>query len=128
MQDRPDATELLAAMKVFLETDVLPNLKGRARFHALVSANVCGIVGREIELAPAQREAEIERLCLLLGIADDGAAGSDRAAFVRYLNEQLVDCIEAGAADQGEWRAEVFTHLRETVREKLAIDNPSMLA
>jgi hypothetical protein len=128
VQDRPDASELLAALAAFLEADVLPRLEGRARFHGLVAANVCGIVGRELTLAPAQREAEIARLCALLGRIDDGRPGADRAALVHTLNEELVARIDAGEADAGPWRREVFRHLRATVRERLAIDNPKLLA
>lgn len=127
MQDRPDATELLRAMQSFLETEVLPQLKGRARFHGLVSSNVCGIVAREIELGPAQREQEIARLLALLDLEDLDKPGADRARLVAKLNHELVARIEAGEADDGTWRTAVFAHLRETVREKLAIDNPKML-
>ena len=44
MQDRPTALELLAAVRAFLEDDVLPCLEGRKRFHGPVAVNILGKV------------------------------------------------------------------------------------
>src|SRR5262245_14783864 len=67
MQDRPNAAELLEAVRGFLEKDVLPALEGTAKFHARVAANVLAIVGRELALEPGHLAAEWERLDGLLG-------------------------------------------------------------
>ena len=48
MQDRPDARELLDAVRAFLEEQVVPALDGTRQFHARVAANVLAIVGREL--------------------------------------------------------------------------------
>ena len=39
MQDRPTYAELLAAVRHFLEADVVPRLDGPKKFHARVAAN-----------------------------------------------------------------------------------------
>ena len=49
--DRPTKQELLAAVRSFLEKDLLPELEGVRRFHARVSINALGIVLRELELS-----------------------------------------------------------------------------
>ena len=69
MQDRPSVCELLAAVRAFLEDDVVPALDGRRRFHARVAANVLAIVGRELAAEEATLAAEWRRLAELLGHA-----------------------------------------------------------
>ena len=53
MQNLPSARELLTAVREFLNNVAMPELSGRARFHARVAANVLGIVERELELGTA---------------------------------------------------------------------------
>jgi hypothetical protein len=127
MQDKPTATELLDALAVFLRDEVAPRLDGGLRFKALVGANVAGIVSRELTLGPAQDRAQLERLAALLGLASDPAT-DDVATRVRDLSFELCRRIDSGQADQGPWRSQVIDHLRQSVEEKLAIDNPKLLA
>lgn len=49
---RPTAVELVAAVREFLEGDVMAATAGRVRFHARVAANVLAMVERELELGP----------------------------------------------------------------------------
>jgi hypothetical protein len=129
MQDRPTATELLTAVREFLEHDVLPGLEGRKRFHMLVATNVLSIVAREIEEEETLLVAEWRRLRDLLRV-DDAAAperlGALRAA-VRALTERLVERIRAGDADAGSFGDAVRAHVRATVVEKLRVANPKFL-
>lgn len=129
MLDKPDAKDLLEALAAFLANDVVPELHGRKRFHALVAANVARILARESELGPSVQEREIVRLSRLLGREPDGAAASaeERMALETALGRELVSRIDAGEADEGPWRDEVYAYLRETVADKLRIDNPRML-
>jgi len=56
MSDRPTAGELAAAVREFLETEILPTLDDhRLRFRTLVAMNALSIVERE---APEPTEAE----------------------------------------------------------------------
>ena len=62
MQDRPDAAELLRAVRAFLEEEVVPRFESRRRFHALVAANLLAVLERERELEEEQLVAEWDRL------------------------------------------------------------------
>jgi len=126
MQDRPTARELIAAVRGFLEDDVVPALEGRRRFHALVAANVLAIVERELAGEETALMAEWEALARLLG--EDAPRPPERLdalrAAVRALNEVLADRIRRGEADADPFRDAVRAHLREAVRAKLRVANP----
>ena len=50
MSDRPNAVELLEAVREFLEREILPALDDqRLRFRTLVAMNALGIAQRELE-------------------------------------------------------------------------------
>jgi hypothetical protein len=128
MQDRPSYEELLEAVRGFLERDVVPALEGTRKFHARVAANVLAIVQRELAAEPAQLAAEWRRLDALVGFEETPL---DLVALKRGLTERSRDLcrrIQAGEADTGEFRRAVIAHVRETVREKLAVANPKLLA
>lgn len=114
-QDRPDASELLGAVREFLENDVMPATEGRVQFHTRVAANVLGIVERELTLGPDLESAERARAAALLG--HDGTP--------RALERELAAAIRSGSLDHVP--AEVRAHVRATVREKLLIANPKYL-
>lgn len=125
MNDEPRAEELLRAVEVFLEQDVVPRLEGVARFHARVAANVVAMVAREIETQDAQLRGEWLRLSELLE-RDDAYPETREAAWValRQRNEALCERIRAGDADAGPWRHAVLAHLRRTVAEKMEVSRP----
>lgn len=112
-QDRPTATELLEAVREFLEAEVLPTVDGRLAFHTRVAANALGIVGRELALGTEHDAEEHARLVGLLG----------RDAPLAELNRDLAARLRAGELDDR--RTEVVAHLRSTVQAKLEIANPS---
>jgi hypothetical protein len=128
MQDRPSLAELLDAVRGFLDKDAIEGLEGTAKFHARVAANVLAIATRELELEPAHLAAEWQRLDALLGhmaVPPDMSALRDG---IRARTEALCERIRSGDADDGPFRAAVFEHVRTTVREKLAVTNPKLLA
>lgn len=130
MLDKPDAKDLLEALAAFLTNDVVPELRGRKRFHALVSANVARILAREAELAPALQEREIARLTALLGRtsgADLPVSAADRDLLEVALATELIRRIEAGDADAGPWADQVFVYLKAMVADKLSVDSPNIL-
>lgn len=126
MQDRPDAGELLQAVRAFLEEQVVPALEGTRQFHARVAANVLAIVGRELALGGEALRTEWRRLGALLGEPPSGLPESSGALAdaVRDRNAALAARIRDGDADENPWRAEVLAHLRATSAERLAIANP----
>lgn len=102
--DLPTTAQLVAAVREFLQADVLPEVEGRVRFHTRVAINVLGMVEREIELGPSHTASHAERLALL-GVADD-------AELARAIRE---GDLEGGA---------LLGVLAEIVRDKLAVANP----
>ena len=114
-QDRPDTAELVAAVREFLERDVMPATDGRVQFHTRVAVNVLNVVERELELGPELESAERARAAALLGHDGDAAA----------LERELAAAIRSGALDDR--IDEVRSHVRATVHEKLLIANPGYL-
>lgn len=115
LHDRPTAAELVAAVREYLERDVMTTTEGRVAFHARVAVNVLGMVERELELGPGQDDTEHARLVALLG--HDGT--------VRALTEELARGIRDGSL-AASW-PDTVAHVRETVRAKLEVANPRYL-
>jgi hypothetical protein len=136
MQDRPAATELLAAVRQFLREEVAPALGDpRLRFRALIAANVVGIVERELAGEEARLLAEWERLGALLGAGalpvdevPTPAALDELRAAIDGRKRELCARIQAGEGDSGPWRREVLAYARWSVEEKLRVANPRYLA
>lgn len=126
MQDRPSARELLEAIRRFLEEDIVPILDGPRRFHALVAANVLGIVGRELASEETALIAEWKGLVGLVG--GPGEPLPERLdalrTAVRTLTAELAERIRRGDADAGPFRDAARAHVRGTVLEKLRVTNP----
>jgi hypothetical protein len=115
LHDRPTASELVAAVREYLERDVMEGTEGRIAFHARVAVNVLGMVERELELGERQDAAEHARLVALLG----------RDGTIDELTEILAADIRAGTMDS-RW-TETVDHVRATVRAKLEVANPKYL-
>ena len=115
LHDRPTAAELVAAVREYLERDVMPATEGRVAFHARVAVNVLGMVERELELGQTQDAEEHARLVELLG----------RDGSVRELTEVLATGIRDGSLDLP-W-SELVASVRGTVRAKLEVANPRYL-
>jgi hypothetical protein len=126
MNDRPNATELLAAVERFLEETAVPALEGPAKYHARVAANVVRIVARELATEDAHLAREWVGLAALLGgeaATKPGARTLLREAIVAR-NEDLVSRIRSGAADAGPWRAALLDHLSRVIADKLDVSQP----
>jgi aminoglycoside phosphotransferase (APT) family kinase protein len=55
---RPTASELLDAVRGYLNDQVMPGTSGQLAFHARVAANVLAIVARELDLGPLPASGE----------------------------------------------------------------------
>lgn len=108
MNAGPTAAEIVAAVARWLE-DGAP---GGAGFHGKVAANALGIVARELDLGPPAKRRAIERLAALTG----------KAGSVAELEGVLCAMIERGAVPLTD--PALIEHLRETARDRLAIDQP----
>ena len=111
LQDRPSAAELVAAVREFLERDVLGTVEGRVGFHTRVAVNALGMVERELVLGPGLDAAAHARLVAFLGHDDDLAS----------LVDELASRIRAGGLDGD---AETLAVARDLVAAKLEVSNP----
>lgn len=109
----PDAATLLQAAADDLERDVLPALEGFARFRTRVIVNLLRLLTRELELGPQADAAEQARLQALLG-EDEASLPVLRARLARRIDEAEVDLDDPALVE----------HLRASLRDALAIDNP----
>jgi len=114
-QDRPSAPELVAAVREFLERDVMAATEGRVQFHTRVAINALGMIERELLLGEEYTAAERARARELLGHDGDP----------RFLERELAARIREGSLD--ERLDAVRSHVRQTVHEKLLIANPGYL-
>ena len=114
-QDRPTASELLAAIAGFLRdeaTPVLDKAEPRLGFQMRVAVNSLAILEREARLGPAADAAEQARLAKLLG----------RDGTLEDLNRELAHQLRGGTCDEGD--AALMAHLDATIADKIAIANP----
>lgn len=110
MDARPTAEELVAAVAAFREREAFGAPNAHDLYLMRVADNVLGIVEREARLKPAADIAEARRLAELLG--------------PRAKVEDLVKLIRDGAFDEGTQRAALLLHLKSSVADQIAIDNP----
>jgi hypothetical protein len=113
--DRPDATELIETVREFLHEKLLPTMTGHAAFETRIAANLLAIALRELEHGPRAAEAARERMARIIG--RDGTMDDLEAALV-----QRIRAGDLGIASEG-----LRAHLREAVRDRLAIANPKYL-
>ena len=114
-QDRPTASELLAAIADFLREEATPALdkaEPRLGFQMRVAVNSLAILEREARLGPAADAAEQARLAKLLG----------RGGTLDELNRDLARQLRAGTRDEGD--DALMAHLEATIADKIAIANP----
>jgi hypothetical protein len=124
MKVEPSAADLLEIARATILSEIAPALPEAQRYAALMAANALAIAGRDLAAADASA-AELSRLAALLpGWVPRG----EPATALREATARLARSIRDGRFDEGEARASLLAHLRETVRERLAISNPRVLA
>jgi len=116
MQDQPTPSEVIGAVALFLKTVVAAETTGATSFQARVAANALEMMRRQLDLAPAEDDAELARLRALLG--EDGTLAE--------LNQRLADQIAAGVLDLT--TPGFKDHLWATTLAKLAVDQPTYAA
>jgi hypothetical protein len=132
MQERPNKLVLLTAIARFLNEEARPALADpRLAFRALIAANLASIVASEMMTDDDHLTSELTRL---RAIFPDAASSSiperteARRASVLELNTRLARALRAGEGAGGDAdtldQARVADHLRDTLRDKLSVDNP----
>src|SRR3569623_1877882 len=89
MMDQPSMSELVEAVRAFLEHKAMPELKGHTAFHARVAANALAIVARQLERGEQSDAEELADLRALLG----------KEGSLEDLNRTLCRAIRDGDID-----------------------------
>src|SRR5579864_3235938 len=110
------ATEMLASIRDYLETAILPELAGERWFNLKVACNMLAMVERELVLGADAATAEQERLVQLL--CEGGT--------LEEMNARLGRAIRDGELALDDTR--LLEHLRRTTADALTINNPRWLA
>jgi len=127
MHDRPSVDELLRAVEVLFDEQLVPGLTGSRQYNARVAANVIRTVRRELQHEEPRLEQEWAGLDVLLGPARHPGSVAALKIALADRNAELSERIRNGHADDGEWRRLVFAHVRDTVHAKLEAANPKWL-
>jgi len=114
--DRPNAQELVNAVREHLTKNLAPTLSGQPAFHLLVATNVLATIERTLTNGEEMDAAEAERLKALLNTDTED---------VIELNRQLAGKIKSGELDNQS--GEVLEHLRRTTVDKLNLSNPKYM-
>jgi hypothetical protein len=126
MQERPNKLVLLTAIARFLMEEARPALSDpRLAFRALIAANLASVVASELASDADAVTRDLARLGPLFPEGIDAGAESfeSRRALVADLSARLAKRLrdESPSADE---TSRIAAVLRESLREKLAIDNP----
>lgn len=114
MHEHPSLSELVSAVKSFIDDSAVPALAGHAAFHARVASNVLAIVQRELALGPAATEGERTRLLALLKADPGSPAGDLNLALCAAIRDGILDARSPG----------LLEHLKTTAFDQLKIDQP----
>src|SRR3990172_5046282 len=127
MHDRPTVDELLKAVELLLDEQLVPSLDGSRKYNARVAANVIRIVRRELQHEERQLHAEWRGLGPGLGPAEPPATATALRQALVERNRELSERIRAGDADAGRFRELVLAHVRDTVHAKLEVSDPGWI-
>lgn len=114
MHDQPSVSELIQAVKNFIDESAAPNLTGRAAFHARVASNALATALRDLEQRPIMEAEERARLLDLLD-------GSENMS-TDVLNRRLSERIQEGALSPE--TPGLLAHLKATTLAQVEIDQP----
>jgi hypothetical protein len=128
MHDRPTVDELLRAVEMLLDEQLVPALEGSGKYNARVAANVIRIARRELQHEETQLDAEWRGLDLLLEPAARPASLSATKQQLVERNRELSERIREGDADAGHFRELTLAHVRDVVHAKMEVSNPEWLA
>lgn len=115
MHTHPSLSELVEAVKHFIDETAAPDLNGLGKFHSRIASNVLATVLRELEQSQQATHTEIEGLAALLG------SGTDQTALA--LNRDLCEKIASGEMDLR--TPDLLAHLKRTAIAQLSIDQPT---
>jgi len=112
MHNNPSPSEIIEAVKLFIDETAAPNLEGRAAFHARVASNILATLLRDNEARPQNDVDEAQRLAELLG----------KQGELPDLNRELCEKIRSG--DMTVETPNLLKHLKLTAIAQLKVDQP----
>ncbi|MEM5517573.1 DUF6285 domain-containing protein [Henriciella sp. AS95] len=115
MYDQPTIKELVEAVKNFVDHTAMPELSGRAAFHARVASNVLATIARDLEARKQNDAEERSSLQALLGTSNEND--------LRALNCELSERLRNRTLDSSS--TELMLHLKKTAIAQLKVDQPS---
>jgi len=130
MYDRPDIFQLLDAVRVYLQNEVVPLTQENRKqyYQTLVAISVLGVVAREMLMNVDHLRAEWERLNFVQNVTRPLPADPYEArAALAERNRKLCEEISAGRYDYTPGRSALFEHLLTTTRAQLEVANPKFL-
>lgn len=127
MHDRPTVDELLRAVELLLDEQLVPSLEGARKYNARVAANVIRTVRRELQHEERQLDTEWRGLDIVLGPAQRPPTLHALRRSLLERNGELSERIREGDADTGAFRELVLAHVRDTVHAKLEVSDPGWL-
>ena len=107
--DRPTASELVQAVREWMEQDLMKGIEPRMTFHLRVAMNMLDIVDRELQLGAPMEERHSEVL-QGLGVKSDS---------------ELAQKIRNGEFDDN--FASLIAMLRPVIEDKVRVANPKYL-
>ncbi len=128
MLDRPTAEELLDAVRMHIQTHIIPIIKQDRKlyFQTLVAINVLRIVERELNFnCSGYITSEWERVNTILGTNDPlPESNYQLMKQLKTKNDDLAQGIRSGDFELSE---ALLDHLLETTTDQLNISNPDFL-
>ena len=130
MLDQPNISQLVAALRGYLENEIAPDNQGsthqsRQRANAI---RVLAMIEREIQMSGDHLKAEWARLNFVQKLSTPMPSDPDEAkAALLERNRKLCEEINAGRFDYAPARAALFEHLLVTTRTQLEVSNPDFL-
>lgn len=115
MHNQPSQTELIDAVKFFISDTAIPQLTGRAAFHARIALNVLDILARDINERSKNEEAELTRLQQYLECYDPRMNIND-------LNALLCENISSGKQDIAD--PDLLELLQANAVAQIEVDQP----
>ncbi len=131
MTDRPDLNALLDAVRLHLETNILPVIRADPRlyFQTLVALNLLKIGQREIVHGSDLLRREWTALDRLNGEESTAPEREDFLATELAARRAALNVsIRAGKYDSPDQEARLAVYLEETVTAQLALNNPGLAA
>ena len=115
MHEQPSILELVQAVKNFVDETAMPELQGRAGFHARVASNVLATILRDLENRAESDAKERGRLQALLGLSEEPELAALNRELSRRIREREID-LES---------TELMKHLKMTAIDQIRVDQPT---